>query len=215
MMSRAGGPRIVRLVAVVSRVSGRVVAQSSGIAGVVRDTTGAVLPGVTVDASSPALIEKVRTATTDGQGQYKIVGLVPGIYTVRFSLTGFSPVSREGIELTTNFTASVNGDLKVGTMEETITVSGNTPVVDVQNSMQRRVINATLVDEIPTGRTEQMVATTIPGIVVGTVSAPVAQDVGGSTGDTRQTLRIHGSGANDFNEMINGVPMNALTGVWS
>src|SRR5881396_2698850 len=83
----------------------------SGIAGVVRDATGAVLPGVTVDASSPALIEKVRTATTDGQGQFKIVGLVPGIYTVRFSLPGFSPVNREGIELTTNFTASVNADL--------------------------------------------------------------------------------------------------------
>ena len=96
----------------------------SGIAGVVKDSSGAVLPGVTVEASSPALIEKVRTAVTDGAGQYKIVNLVPGVYTVTFTLTGFNTVRREGIELTAAFTATVNADLRVGSLQETITVIG-------------------------------------------------------------------------------------------
>src|SRR5690242_20563914 len=87
---------------------------TSGIAGVVKDTSGAVLPGVTVEASSPSLIEKTRTVTTDGEGQYKIVQLPPGIYTVSVSLTGFSTSKREGVQLTANFTATVNADLQVG-----------------------------------------------------------------------------------------------------
>ena len=92
---------------------------SGSIAGVVKDATGAVLPGVTVEASSPALIEKVRTVVTDQQGQYKIVDLRPGTYTVTFSLAGFSTVKREGIELTTGFTAPANAELVVGSISET------------------------------------------------------------------------------------------------
>src|ERR1700737_4990902 len=110
----------------------------SGIAGVVKDTSGAVLPGVTVEASSPALIEKVRSAVTDGSGQYRIVDLRAGTYDVTFSLTGFSTVKREGIELTGSFTATINAELKVGTVTETITVTGETPIVDVQ-SVRRQV----------------------------------------------------------------------------
>src|SRR5687768_15336233 len=102
---------------------------TGSIAGTVRDTTGAVLPGVTVEASSPALIEKVRSADTDASGQYKIIELPPGVYTVTFGLSGFSGVRREGIELTTGFTATVNADLRVGNIAETITVSGQSPVV--------------------------------------------------------------------------------------
>src|SRR5882757_7898579 len=100
----------------------------SAIAGVVRDASGAVLPGVTVEAASPSLIERVRTVVTDAQGQYKIVDLRPGPYDVTFSLAGFATVKQAGIQLTANFTASVNADLKVGAIEETITVSGATPV---------------------------------------------------------------------------------------
>src|SRR5215510_13922847 len=85
--------------------------QSSGIAGIVRDTTGAVLPGVTVEASSPALIEKVRTAVTDSEGRYNITELRPGTYSVIFSLPGFNSVKRDGIVLTTGFTATINADL--------------------------------------------------------------------------------------------------------
>src|SRR5262245_20819976 len=114
---------------------------TSGIAGTVRDATGAVMPGVTVEASSPALIEKVRAVVSDEQGQYRILGIVPGIYAVTFSLPGFSTLKREGIELTANFTATVNADLRVGSLEETVTVSGQSPVVDVQNTAARNLIS--------------------------------------------------------------------------
>src|SRR3954466_8230795 len=107
-------------------------AQAS-IAGTVKDPSGAVLPGVTVEASSPALIEKVRSVVTDGTGQYRIVDLRPGTYAVTFTLTGFSPIKREGIELSGSFVATVNADLRVGSVEETVTVSGVSPVVDVQS----------------------------------------------------------------------------------
>src|SRR5262245_48878031 len=136
-------PRFVRLACLfVFLVHGLAWAQSSGsgsIAGVVRDATGAVLPGVTVEASSPALIEKARTVVTDEQGEYKIVDLRPGTYTVTFTLAGFSTVRREGIELATGFTASVNGELKVGAVEETVTVTGASPVIDTQNVRSQTV----------------------------------------------------------------------------
>src|SRR2546425_12135160 len=99
-------------------------AQALGsVAGVVKDASGAVLPGVTVEAASPALIEKIRTVVTDGSGQYQIVSLPPGVYAVTFTLGGFSTVKREGIQVTINFTATVNADLKVGAVSETITVT--------------------------------------------------------------------------------------------
>src|SRR5690349_6099137 len=121
-------------------------AQSSpSLAGLVKDTSGAVLPGVTVEAASPALIEKVRSVTTDATGQYKIVDLRPGTYTVTFALTGFSTVKREGIELSGGGTVQINADLKVGALEETITVSGETPVVDVQNAARQQIMNGELV----------------------------------------------------------------------
>src|SRR6516225_12435458 len=101
---------------------GTAVAQSA-IAGVVKDATGAVLPGVTVEAASPALIEQVRTAITDAQGQYKILDLRPGTYAMTFSLPGFATVKRNGIELPANFTAPVNAELRVGALEETVVVT--------------------------------------------------------------------------------------------
>src|SRR5438093_10970631 len=97
---------------------------ASGIAGVVKDASGAVMPGVTVEAASDALIEKVRSVVSDEAGQYKIVDLRPGVYTVTFTLSGFSTIKREGIELSAGFTAAVNADMRVGSLEETITVSG-------------------------------------------------------------------------------------------
>jgi hypothetical protein len=112
---------------------------NSNIGGVVKDTTGAVLPGVTVEAASPSLIEKARTVVTDSAGQYKIVNLVPGSYTVTFTLQGFNTVRREGIQLTASFTANVNADLRVGSLEETITVTGETPTVDIQSVVTQRV----------------------------------------------------------------------------
>src|SRR5437660_4319731 len=113
--------RVLLVVAGLAMVPAAAYAQSS-ITGVVKDSSGAVLPGVTVEASSPVLIEKVRSAVTDGSGQYRIVDLLPGTYAVVFTLPGFSTVRREGVELTGSFAASINADLKVGSLEETITV---------------------------------------------------------------------------------------------
>src|SRR5688572_56401 len=102
------------------------------LTGIVRDTSGAVLPGVTVEASSPVLIEKTRTAVTDGTGRYQIIDLRPGSYTVTFTLQSFSVVKRDGVELAGTATTTVNAELRVGTLQETVTVTGETPTVDVQ-----------------------------------------------------------------------------------
>src|SRR4249920_2339218 len=106
--------RLAALVLVALVVAPLAARAQSAIAGVAKDASGAVLPGVNVEASSPALIEKSRSVVTDAQGQYKIVDLRPGVYSVTFSLSGFATVQREGVELTANFTAAVNADLKVG-----------------------------------------------------------------------------------------------------
>jgi hypothetical protein len=150
--------------------------QASGIAGVVRDSSGAVLPGVTVEASSPALIEKVRTVTTDGEGRYNIVDLRPGSYVVTFTLVGFNTARREGIVLTAGFTATVNSDMQVGALEETITVTGGAPLVDTQNVRQQKVVSAELLAALPSGsQALQNLVTLTPGMS-GT------PDVGGSSG---------------------------------
>src|SRR5512138_788593 len=121
------------LVCAFTLASSTAYAQAS-ITGTVKDTSGAVLPGVTVEAESPALIEKARTVVTDGTGQYRIENLRPGTYTVTFSLAGFSTVKREGVELAGAFVASVNADMRVGAIAETLTVTGETPIVDVQST---------------------------------------------------------------------------------
>ena len=113
-------------------------AAQSTIAGTVRDASGGVLPGVTVEASSPALIEKARTVSTDGEGRYAIVDVRPGVYTVVFSLQGFSTVRQEEIVVPSNVSVPINAELKVGTVEETITVAAASPVVDVQNVSRTR-----------------------------------------------------------------------------
>src|SRR5439155_14055006 len=138
-------------------------AQAS-ITGTVRDPSGAVLPGVTVEAASPVLIEKVRAATTDGTGQYRIVDLRPGTYTVTFTLTGFNTLKREGIELTGSFTASVNADLKVGSLEESVTVTGESPVVDTQSVRRQMTVAGDLLADVPTARSWYATAMLIPAI---------------------------------------------------
>src|SRR4026207_994782 len=132
-------------------------AQTSAIAGEVKDTSGAVLPGVTVEVTSPALIEKVRSAATDDAGRYNIIQLRSGVYTVTFTLPGFSTVRRENVELTADFTAPINAELKVGAIEETITVAAETPVVDVQSITTRTVMTRDILDAMPTRRHIQAV----------------------------------------------------------
>ena len=148
----------------------------SAIAGIVRDTSGAVLPGVTVEAASPALIEKTRAVTTDGEGRYNIVDLRPGVYTVTFSLEGFSTVKRDGVELPSNFTATINGELKVGSLEETITVSGQSPVVDTSTAVQQQVLSRAVLDSVPTGRSVPTLGAMLPGARL------ALPDVGGTSG---------------------------------
>jgi len=174
--------------------------QSGTIAGVVRDASGAVLPGVTVEASSPALIEKSRTAVTDSQGVYRIVDLRPGTYTVAFGLSGFSGLRREGIELSVGFTATVNAELSVGAIEETVTVSGAAPAVDVQNIIQQRVISREVRDALPLPSNSGAYVVIIPGAV----QADNNQDVGGNMGENRQQFTVHGSRTNDFQQLRDG-----------
>src|SRR5256712_11106229 len=138
-------------------------AQFAGaITGVVKDASGGVLPGVTVEAASPALIEKVRSVVTDDTGQYRIVDLRPGTYSVTFTLPGVSTVKREGIELTGTFVATVNADLKVGALEETITVTGETPIVDVQSARVQQTVSKEILAAIPTSRNTNGLQALIP-----------------------------------------------------
>jgi hypothetical protein len=180
---------------------------SGSIAGVVKDTSGAVMPGVTVEAASPALIEKVRSVVSDAQGQYKIVDLRPGTYVVTFTLPGFSTVKREGIELTTGITATVSAELKVGTVEETVTVSGAAPVVDTQNVASQNAFTGALLNQLPNARTVRGYAPLIAGASMGATS----QDVGGNRGEANTSIAIHGNRGGDMMYMINGLrPSNML-----
>ncbi len=184
-------------------------AQTSSIAGVVKDASGGVLPGVTVEAGSPALIEKVRVVVTDGTGQYKIVNLRPGTYAITFTLPGFSSIRREGVELTSDFTATVNADLKIGAVAETITVTGDTPIVDVQNITTRTIMTREVMDVMPTGRNIQAVGILIPGtsLALGGGGA-LSRDVGGSGGLQQSPLQYRGSA--DTVQTIDGLRLNNL-----
>jgi hypothetical protein len=136
------------------------------LTGTVRDESGGVLPGVTVEASSPALIEKVRTAVTDTTGQYRITGLNPGTYSLTFTLTGFNVVRREGIELSGTATLTIPAEMRVGALAETITVTGDTPVVDVQTARRETVLSAEVVAAIPGNRSVGTLLNAVPGLVV-------------------------------------------------
>jgi hypothetical protein len=170
------------------------------LTGIVRDSSGAVMPGVTVEAASPVLIEKVRAAVTDGAGQYRIESLRPGVYSVTFTLPGFSVVRREGIELAGSFVATVSVELKVGDVSETITVTGESPVVDVQSTTQQRVLGKDVIDAIPSGRLANSLATLIPGVTTN------LQDVGGTDfGFIAPALSVHGSKSGDFRLTVEGL----------
>jgi hypothetical protein len=185
---------------------------TASIAGVVTDASGAVLPGVTVEAASPALIEKVRSVVTDGSGQYRIEQLRGGVYTVSFSLPGFSTVRREGVELSGSFAATVNAEMRVGAVEETVTVTGESPIVDIQSANRQRVISQELLDAIPTGRTPQVAAFMIPGVNLSNV------DVGGTNiiNTTGGSLSIHGGSISDTRLLIDGITIANAEGTgWS
>src|SRR5688572_9701520 len=179
-------------------------AQAS-IAGVVRDTSGAVLPGVTVEAASPALIEKVRSVVTDGAGQFRVVDLRPGVYSVTFTLPGFNAFKRDGIELAGTFNATVNADMRVGSVEETVTVTGEASVVDVQSVTQQVTMGKDVLDAIPAGRNQHNFANLIPGM-----NGPL--DYGGQNNLNLNTITVHGSRADDQRVMVDGMSISATSG---
>jgi hypothetical protein len=181
-------------------------AQAS-ITGVVRDSSGAVLPGVTVEASSPELIEKIRTAVTDGSGQYRIENLRPGTYAVTFTLTGFSTVKREGVELAGAFTVTLNGELRVGAVEETITVTGETPIVDVQSAKRQQTLTSDVIAAIPTARVYHSIMNLVPG-----VNTSGSQDVGGLAGPSVIVFAVHGGRMSEGRLQVDGLSVGAAVG---
>jgi len=196
------------LLAAVTLAPAAAYAQAS-IAGVVKDTSGAVLPGVTVEAASPALIEKTRSVVTDGSGVYRVVDLRPGTYTVTFTLAGFQTVKREGVELSGTFAATINADMKVGAVAETITVTGETPTVDLQNTTRQAQMTQEIVKDIPTSRNPFAAGVLIPGVKKG---AFTAQDVGGSVVQEVASLESNNSRTADQKMMVNGVALSTMIG---
>src|SRR5262249_15530550 len=203
-------PRILTGNFVLAMVLGlaAIASAQSGIAGVVKDASGAVLPGVAVEASSPALIEKVRTVSTNSEGQYNIVDLRPGVYRVTFTLPGFATMLREGVELSAGFTATVNAELRVGALEETVTVSGQTPTVDVRNVAATAVLAKPVLDSLPNADRLLTYASITPGAFV----PPTQLDVGGAAGDPNGGFAIHGGKTGDARRLIDGMTWNSMEG---
>lgn len=177
------------------------------ITGTVKDGSGAVLPGVTVEATSPALIERARTVVTGTTGQYRIVDLRSGTYTVTFTLPGFSTFRREGVELSGAFTATIDATLPVGALEEAITVTGESPIVNVESARREQVVNRELLTAIPSARTAQTMVTLAPG-----VTAVGTQDVGGLNSPANRAFGIHGGPATEGRVLVDGMNSGGARG---
>ena len=196
-----------------SRVAAQ--AQSSAtVAGVVRDTTGGNLPGVTVAASSPVLIEKVRIGVTDDRGQYQIVNLVPGVYTITFTLPGFASLKRDSVALQAGFTANVAVEMSVGSVEESITVTGESPLVDTRSTSRNEAFTRDEIDALPTAKHFANLASLIPGMrVTSAVSSPNTQDVGGTLGDRNPRLTFPGSRDSEQVSQFDGLQVTNAQGL--
>jgi hypothetical protein len=186
-------------------VSSAAYAQSV-ITGTVRDASGASMPGVTVEAASPVLIEKVKAVVSDGNGNYRITDLRPGTYSVSFSLTGFNTYRREGLELPSDFTATLNAELKVGALEETITVTGESPIVDVSSTSRTQVLSRDVLDAVPTGRTIYGMSQLVTGVQLST------PDVGGSRAMQQSYMSTRGLTSANNIVQIDGLMINGLDG---
>ncbi len=182
-------------------------AAQSTLAGLVTDSTGAVLPGVTVEVSSPALIEKVRTTVTNSDGRYTIVDLRPGTYSVTFTLAGFNTTKRDGIEVSTNVTVPVNAELRVGALGETIIVTGATPVVDIQRATQQQVLSRDTLDALPTARSYLSAGAVVPTVKL---SRP---EVGGINIGQGAYLAARGKSSADDAVEIDGMDLRNTNGV--
>jgi len=212
---RWGSPGLfgMLLVAGVVLARGAVEAQDLGaVAGEVTDATGAVLPGVTVEVTSPALIEGTRTAITDGSGRYSVVSLRPGVYAVTFTLSGFSVVRREGVQLSAGFTAPVNAQLRIGSLAETITVTGASPTVDVRNVRTQSVLDVdTTLNVLPSAQNVSAFATLTLGATLMGNAGTGGVDVGGSGGEMG-TASIHNNREGDMKIAQDGMSSNNSMG---
>lgn len=182
--------------------------QETGISGTVTDATGGVLPGVSVEVSSPALIEGTRTAVTGGNGGYNLTNLRPGAYKVTFTLAGFGMVVREGLTLTPGFTAPLNVQMKVGELSETVTVSGSSPAVDVRNVRTQTTITREVLDQLPNAQT----ISSMTALTLGTTNVGVTvQDVGGNQGEMG-TMAVHNNRMTDMKITMEGMNTNNSMG---
>jgi hypothetical protein len=179
-------------------------AQTGEVAGLVRDASGGVLPGVTVEAASAVLIEKVRSVTTDGTGQYRLVALPPGTYNLSFTLPGFATVVQEGVQLTGAVTATFNIEMRVGGLQETITVTGESPIVDVQSSRRQQVIDGDVLATLPTSRSYNNVLQLVPGVVGGNGQAQLRPGM--------LLFTAHGGNAQDGRLTVDGINTGASRG---
>jgi hypothetical protein len=210
-----GARRILGVVTVCGVLAGSAAAaaqQAGGsIGGVARDTTGAVMPGVTVEAASPALIEKLRSTVTDDQGRYQIIDLRPGTYAVTFTLPGFSTFVRDGLELTSGFTATVNAELRVGSLEETVTVTGESPLVDIRSVRQQVQLSRDTLESIPgTGRLPALYQV-LPAAVL---NVATAYSVGAVNERVAANYNIHGApSASPVFDGMNATVTNLTQGV--
>ncbi len=176
----------------------------SAIVGVVKDTTGAAMPGVTVEASSDVLIEKVKSTISDQNGNYRIADLRPGTYNVVFTLPGFKTFRRDGLQLQAEFTATINAELAVGSLEETITVTGASPVVDVTTAAKISVLDREAIDAIPTGRSIQGLAQLVVGV---NLNLP---DTGGARAMQQTYMSTHGMTTANTTVLVDGQMTNGL-----
>ncbi len=182
-------------------------AQAS-IAGTVRDSSGAVLMGVSVEAASPALIEKIRATTTDDAGRYAILDLRPGTFTVTFSLPGFTTLTRDGITLRGSLEATVNAELAVRGVAETVSVTGGTPQIDVRSSTHQASITGEIVSDVPTGRSLVDLGVLIPGMT--TWSARSQYDTGGTNNLQNIFMAIHGGRVSDQRTYVDGITIRNI-----
>ena len=173
------------------------------LAGVVRDNTGAVLPGVTVEATSPVLIEKARTAVTDGSGQYRITDLEPGIYSVSFTLSGFNVTKRDNLEVRGSGVIPINAELRIGALQETITVTGESPLVDTQTTRRETVLTSETLQTLPATRTYGALLNAIPGLSTNTGS------LGAMATPDMTFFTANGGRQNGGQVQIDGMPVAA------